>query len=372
MAKRDYYEVLGVQRSADADELKKAYRRLAMKYHPDRNPDDAQAQEHFKEAKEAYEVLKDPQKRSAYDQFGHAAVDGSAGAGPRGPGGFHGDVGDIFGDIFGGGRRGRQPQRGSDLRYALELDLEEAVAGVTREVRVPTLGQCKQCGGSGAKDGRKETCGTCGGAGQVRMQQGIFSVQQTCPACQGAGQQITNPCSDCNGQGRVRETRTLSVKIPAGVDNGDRIRLAGEGEAGVSGAPQGDLYVEVRVRPHDIFERDGDDLYCEVPVSFTLAAMGGELEIPTLKGQVKLKVPAETQTGRMFRLQGKGVKSVRSHRTGDLMCRVVLETPVKLSREQKELLKQFDQTMTDNNSMNNPRSQSWLKGVRDFFDRMTS
>ena len=254
----------------------------------------------------------------------------------------------------------------------MDMDLEEAVTGVTREIQVPTLGECKTCHGSGAKDGKKQTCATCGGHGQVRMQQGIFSVQQTCPACQGSGQQISNPCPTCNGQGRMHETRTLSVKVPAGVDNGDRIRLAGEGEAGANGAPPGDLYVEVRVRPHRIFERDGDDLYCEVPVPFTLAAIGGELEIPTLEGQVKLKVPAETQTGRMFRLKGKGVKSVRSHRTGDLMCRVVLETPVKLTREQKDILKQFEKTLTGHNTTHNPRSQTWLKGVREFFERMTS
>jgi molecular chaperone DnaJ len=371
MAKRDYYEILGVQKTASDDELKKAYRRLAMKHHPDRNPGDESTQEHFKEAKEAYEVLKDPQKRSAYNQFGHAGVNSRGG--PGGPGGFQGDVGDIFGDIFGGsGRRRQARQRGSDLRFSLDLDLEEAVSGIDREIKVPTLGECKTCHGSGARDGHKQTCATCGGAGQVRMQQGIFSVQQTCPACQGTGQQISNPCADCNGQGRLRETRTLSVKIPAGVDSGDRIRLAGEGEAGANSAPSGDLYVEVRVRPHQIFERDGDDLYCEVPVCFTLAAMGGELEIPTLNGQVMLKVPSETQTGRMFRLKGKGVKSVRSHRTGDLMCRVVVETPVKLTREQKDLLQQFENTFTKDNSLHNPRSQSWLKGVREFFDRMTS
>ena len=370
MAKRDYYEVLGVERGASADELKKAYRRLAMKYHPDRNPDDEAAQDRFKEAKEAYEILKDERKRAAYDQYGHAAVDGSPGAGP-GARGFQGDVGDIFGDIFGGGRRGRQQQRGADLRYAMDLDLEEAVSGVAREIRVPTLGQCKTCDGSGAQDGKKETCSTCGGAGQVRMQQGIFSVQQTCPACKGQGQRIANPCRDCNGQGRVRETRTLSVKIPPGVDSGDRIRLSGEGEAGMHGAGSGDLYVEVRVRPHKLFERDGDDLYCEVPVLFSTAALGGELEIPTLTGHVKLKIPAETQTGRMFRLRGKGVKSVRSSKAGDLLCRVVVETPVKLNREQKEMLRAFEDSYQSSSTEHNPRSSSWLDGVKEFFDRMT-
>ena len=376
MAKRDYYEVLGVQRNVEDAELKKAYRKLAMKFHPDRNPDDADAQEHFKEAQEAYDILKDPKKRSAYDQFGHAAT----GPGARGPAGFDGDVGDVFGDIFGdifGGRGGRgggrqQQQRGSDLRFAMELDLEEAVSGITREIRIPTLGECKSCDGSGADDGERTSCTTCGGIGQVRMQQGIFSVQQTCPACKGMGQVIKNPCSSCHGQGRVRETKTLSVKIPPGVDTGDRIRLAGEGEAGMAGSPPGDLYVEVRVLAHRLFERDGDDLYCEVPIHFTTAAIGGELEIPTLKGQVKLKIPAETQTGRMFRLRGKGVKSVRSHRQGDLMCKVVIETPVRLSKDQKALLKQFQETYESSKTDHNPKSSSWLGGVKEFFERMTS
>jgi len=376
MAKRDYYEVLGVQRNVDKAELKKAYRKLAMKHHPDRNLDDADSQEHFKEAQEAYAVLKDDKKRAAYDQFGHAATN----PGARGPAGFDGDVGDVFGDIFGdifGGRGGRggarqQQQRGSDLRFAMDLDLEEAVAGITREIRIPTLGECKECDGSGAEDGQKTSCTTCGGVGQVRMQQGIFSVQQTCPACKGMGQVIKNPCTSCHGQGRVRETKTLSVKIPAGVDTGDRIRLAGEGEAGMAGAQAGDLYVEVRVRAHRLFERDGDDLYWEVPIHFTTAAVGGELEIPTLNGQVKLKIPAETQTGRMFRLRGKGVKSVRSHRQGDLMCKVVIETPVRLSKEQKALLKQFQESFKASKTEHNPKSSSWLTGVREFFDRMTS
>jgi len=375
MAKRDYYEVLGVQRNVDKTELKKAYRKLAMKYHPDRNLDDADAQEHFKEAQEAYDVLRDDQKRSAYDQFGHAATR----PGARGPAGFDGDVGDIFGDMFGdifGGRGGRggarQQQRGSDLRFAMDLDLEEAVTGITREIRIPTMGECKKCDGSGAEDGQRTSCTTCGGVGQVRMQQGIFSVQQTCPACSGMGQVIKNPCTDCHGQGRKRETKTLSVKIPAGVDTGDRIRLAGEGEAGMAGSQAGDLYVEVRVRSHRLFERDGDDLYCEVPIHFTTAAIGGELEIPTLNGQVKLKVPSETQTGRMFRLRGKGVKSVRSHRQGDLMCKVVIETPVRLSKSQKALLREFQDSYETSKTDHNPKSSSWLGGVKEFFDRMTS
>ncbi len=374
MAKRDYYEVLGVQRNVDKADLKKAYRKLAMKHHPDRNQDDADAQEHFKEAQEAYDVLKDEKKRSAYDQYGHAAT----GPGARGPAGFDGDVGDVFGDIFGdifggrGGRSARQQQRGSDLRFAMELDLEDAVSGITREIRIPTLGACKKCDGSGAEDGERTSCTTCGGIGQVRMQQGIFSVQQTCPACKGMGQVIKNPCSACHGQGRVRETKTLSVKIPSGVDTGDRIRLAGEGEAGLAGSPAGDLYVEVRVKPHRLFERDGDDLYCEVPIQFSTAAIGGELEIPTLNGQVKLKIPSETQTGKIFRLRGKGVKSVRSHRQGDLMCKVVIETPVRLSKDQKVLLKQFQDSFESSKTDHNPKSSSWLSGVKEIFDRMTS
>lgn len=370
MAQRDYYEVLGVSRNVTGVDLKKSYRRLAMKYHPDRNPDDADAQEQFKEAKEAYEVLKDPKKRTAYDQFGHAGV-----AQHAGPGGFSGDVGDIFGDVFGdifGGGRGRRRRRGTDLRYTMDLGLEDAIAGITREVRIPTLGSCNNCNGSGSADGKRVNCGTCGGVGQVRMQQGIFSVQQTCPACQGNGQRIANPCHSCKGQGRVQETKTLSVKIPAGVDSGDRIRLSGEGEAGQNGAPAGDLYVEVTVRPHKIFERDGDDLYCEVPIPFTMAALGGDLHIPTLSGQVKLKVPAETQTGKVFRLRGKGVKSVRSHRQGDLMCRVLVETPVRLNKAQKELLNQFETLVDQGGTEHNPRSRNWLEGVKDFFDRMTS
>ncbi len=374
MAKQDYYEALGVNRNASEAELKKAYRRLAMKYHPDRNPG-KEAEERFKEVKEAYEVLSDPRKRSAYDQFGHAGVESAAGMGAGfGSGGFRDIFDEMFGDIFGGGRGGRaRAYRGSDLRYDLSLTLEEAVGGVAVEIQVPTVVNCGTCGGSGSRPGSgPATCSTCGGVGQVRMQQGFFSVQQTCPHCRGTGKVITDPCNDCHGRGRIKKTKGLSVKVPAGVDSGDRIRLAGEGEAGANSAPPGDLYVEVRVRPHKIFERDGDDLYCEVPVPFTLAAMGGELEIPTLDGQVKLKIPAETQTGRMFRLKGKGVKSVRSHRTGDLMCRVVLETPVKLTREQKDLLRQFEAPLDTGNDRHNPRSQSWLNGVREFFDRMTS
>ena len=373
MAKRDYYEVLGVERGADEAELKKAYRRLAMKYHPDRNPDDKAAEEKFKEANEAYEVLSDANKRAAYDQYGHAGVDpqmGGAGAGFGGGASFSDIFGDVFSDFFGGARGGQRggPQRGSDLRYTLELSLEEAVRGTTVTIRVPTLANCKTCGGSGAKKGSSPTtCSTCGGIGQVRMQQGFFSVQQTCPRCHGSGKMITDPCDDCHGQGRVEEHKTLSVKVPAGVDTGDRIRLAGEGEAGAQGGPSGDLYVVVNVREHDIFQRDGRDLYCEVPISFADAALGGELEVPTLDGRVKLKIPEGTQTGKLFRLRGKGVTPVRGGTAGDLMCRVVVETPVKLDKRQRELLEEFRRSLQSDSS-HSPRASGWFEGMKRFFD----
>ena len=374
MAKRDYYEVLGVERGASEAELKKAYRRLAMKYHPDRNPDDKEAEEKFKEANEAYEILTDANKRAAYDQYGHAGVDPNMGAGAGGFGGgnFSDIFGDVFGDIFGGGRGGRSSvQRGSDLRYTLELELEEAVRGTTVTIKVPTLVGCKTCDGSGAKKGTSPTtCTTCGGHGQVRMQQGFFAVQQTCPRCHGTGQMITDPCRDCHGQGRVEEHKTLSVKVPPGVDSGDRIRLAGEGEAGVNGGPTGDLYVVVSVREHKIFQRDGKNLYCEVPISFADAALGGELEVPTLDGRVKLKIPEGTQTGKQFRLRGKGVAPVRGGAPGDLLCRVVLETPVNLTKRQRELLGELRDTLQAEGSNQSPRAKSWFEGVKNFFEDM--
>ncbi|HLT04165.1 MAG TPA: molecular chaperone DnaJ [Pseudomonas sp.] len=371
MAKRDYYEILGVERGADEAELKKAYRRLAMKYHPDRNPDDKAAEEKFKEANEAYEVLSDANKRAAYDQYGHAGVDPQMGGAGFGGGASFSDIfGDVFSDFFGGGARGSRggPQRGSDLRYTLELSLEEAVRGTTVTIRVPTLANCKTCNGSGARKGSSPTtCSTCGGIGQVRMQQGFFSVQQTCPRCHGSGKMITDPCGDCHGQGRVEEHKTLSVKVPAGVDTGDRIRLAGEGEAGALGGPAGDLYVVVNVREHDIFQRDGRDLYCEVPISFADAALGGELEVPTLDGRVKLKIPEGTQTGKLFRLRGKGVTPVRGGNAGDLMCRVVVETPVKLDKRQRELLEEFRGSLQSDSS-HSPRASGWFEGMKRFFD----
>ena len=377
MSKRDYYEVLGVSRDVDAKELKKAYRKLAMKYHPDRNPDDENAEEKFKEATEAYEVLTDANKRAAYDQYGHAGVDPSMGGGAGGFGGgganFSDIFGDVFGDIFGGGGgRGRSSvQRGSDLRYTLELDLEEAVRGTTVTIRVPTLVACETCDGSGAKKGTTPTtCTTCGGHGQVRMQQGFFSVQQTCPRCHGTGKMITDPCKDCHGNGRVEKQKNLSVKVPAGVDTGDRIRLAGEGEAGVNGGPAGDLYVVVSVREHKIFQRDGKNLYCEVPISFVDAALGGELEVPTLDGRVKLKIPEGAQTGKLFRLRGKGVTPVRGGSAGDLLCRVVVETPVNLTKRQRELLEELRQTLEAEGSSQSPRAKSWFDGVKNFFEDM--
>ena len=377
MSKRDYYEVLGVARNASEGDIKKAYRRLAMKYHPDRNPGDSVAEENFKEAKAAYEILTDAQKRAAYDQFGHAGVDASSagaggfGFGGRGGGGFGDIFEDIFGDIFGGGRAsGRsRAHRGSDLRYDLELTLEQAVQGTTVQIIVPTHVACEECGGSGAKKGTTpSSCTTCGGQGQVRIQQGFFSVQQTCPRCHGSGSIVTDPCPRCHGHGRVQQSKTLSVKIPAGVDNGDRIRLAGEGEAGEHGGPAGDLYVQIRVRAHPLFTREGNHLYCEIPISFVTSALGGEIEVPTLGGQVKLKVPAETQTGKVFRVKGKGVQSVHEKGVGDLFCKVMVETPVNLDSHQKELLRQLEETLQEKHEKHNPRSRSWLDGVRKFFD----
>jgi len=376
MSKRDYYAVLEVSKDASERDIKKAYKKLAMKYHPDRTKGDKVKEETFKEIQEAYEVLKDDQKRAAYDQYGHAAFEqGGQGGGGFGGGGFGQDFGDIFGDIFGGGGgRGRQrQQRGSDLRYNVELNLEDAVKGKNLEIKVPTFVSCDTCDGSGAKKGTSaKTCTTCHGHGQVQMRQGLFAVQQTCPTCGGKGKIIPDPCPVCRGQGRVEKTKTLSVKIPPGVDTGDRIRLSGEGEAGEHGAPAGDLYVQVNVRDHDIFVRDENHLYCEVPISFVTAALGGEIEVPTLGGKVKLKVPKETQTGKMFRLRGKGVKSVRSTATGDLMCKVVLETPVNLSGDQSDLLRQLEEKMGKSSKKHSPKETGFFDGVKKFFDDLKS
>jgi molecular chaperone DnaJ len=374
MSKRDYYEVLGADRNADQQALKKAYRRLAMKCHPDRNPGDVSAEENFKEAKEAYEVLSDERKRAAYDQFGHAGVQGVGGAGVGfgSAAGFRDVFDEVFGDIFGGRGGGQRAYRGADIRYPLELSLEEAVFGVTTSIRVPALVQCETCNGSGATPGSSPTtCNTCDGAGQVRMQQGFFSIQQTCPRCRGSGRVITHPCRECGGQGRRRQEKTLSVKVPAGVDIGDRIRLSGEGESGQRGGLSGDLYVEISVREHPIFTRDGVHLYCEVPISFSTAALGGDLDAPTLKGRVNLKIPAETQTGKLFRLRGKGVKSVRGGATGDLFCRVSTETPVNLSAKQKTLLREFEESMQQSGKTHSPKESSWLDSVKQFFEDLT-
>ncbi len=372
-SKRCYYEILSVTRSASPDEIKKAYRRLAMKHHPDRNPDDETAEHQFKEAKEAYEVLSDQQKRGAYDQFGHAGLSGAAGMG--GGAGFDDIFETIFGDfgdIFGGGRGGRRrsgAQRGADLSYNLELTLEEAVFGVAKEVHFPVLDACNACHGTGAKAGSKPVdCSDCHGRGQVHLQRGFFTVQQACPSCHGQGKVIKDPCTDCRGQGRQQKQKTLSVKIPAGVDNGDRIRLSGEGEAGGHGGPSGDLYVQIYVKEHSLFKREEENLYCEVPISFVAAVAGDELEVPTLDGKVKLKIPAETQSGKLFRLRGKGVKPVRSRAAGDLLCRVVVETPVNLTKKQKELLREFDAIVKEDPEKHSPKARSWFDGVKKFFE----
>ncbi len=382
MEKQDYYDALGVPRNASEGDVKKAYRKMAMKYHPDRNPDDKTSEAKFKEVKEAYEVLSDQQKRAAYDQFGHAGVSGGMGGGhgAQGGAGFGDIFEDIFGDIFGGAHQGggagagaRRAQRGADLRYNLEMSLEDAVAGKTVKIKIPTLVACKTCKGSGAKAGSKPvTCSSCEGAGQVRMQRGFFSVQQSCPSCQGQGQVISDPCTPCRGQGRIQEHKTLSVTVPAGVDTGDRIRLAGEGEAGAHGSQSGDLYVQVHVKDHAIFERDGNDLHCEVPISFVTAALGGEIEIPTLEGKVSLTIPKETQTGKVLRLRGKGVRSVRGRGVGDLHCHITLETPINLSDTQKALLEQLQESLLKDHKKHSPKSQTWFRSVKNFFEGMKS
>ena len=372
MAKKDYYEVLGVNRDASEEDIKKSYRKLAMKWHPDRNPDNPKAGGNFKEAKEAYEILSDSQKRASYDQFGHAGVDPTAAAGAgagAGFGNFADAFGDIFSDIFGGGGRGRSNvYRGADLRYNLEISLEDAARGTETRIRIPAMEECGTCHGSGAKSGTSPTvCSTCSGHGQVRMQQGFFSIQQTCPRCHGTGKIVANPCAACGGAGRIKQHKTLSVKIPAGVDEGDRIRLSGEGEAGANGGPPGDLYVVVHLKPHPVFTRDHNDLHCEMPISITSAALGTDIEIPTLDGYAKIKVPAGTQTAQMFRLRGKGIKGVRSSAHGDLICHVVIETPVQLTARQKELLLELEAINQKDAGKHNPRAKSWMEKVREFF-----
>ncbi|UDG81456.1 Chaperone protein DnaJ [Candidatus Profftia lariciata] len=374
MAKRDYYEILGIPRNAEERDIKKAYKRMAMKFHPDRNKEDKKAEEKFKEVKEAYEILTDSQKRAAYDHYGHAAFEQGNMNGSNSQSGsdFSDIFGDVFGDIFGGGHRQRTAS-GADLRYKMELTLEEAVRGITKEIKIPALVKCELCNGSGAKkDTTPITCPTCHGAGQVQIRQGFFTVQQPCPYCHGHGQIIKNPCNQCHGHGRIEKLKILSVKIPAGVDTDDRIRLSGEGAAGKQGAPAGDLYVQVKVKEHPIFEHQDNNLFCEVPINFVMAALGGEIEVPTLDGRIKLKIPAETQTGKMFRMRGKGIKSVRNNSQGDLICRIVVETPVKLNDKQKYLLRDLEKSFCDSSNVNNsPRSKSFLEGVKKFFDDLT-
>ena len=377
MAKRDYYTVLGVNRDASEEDIKKSYRKLAMKHHPDRNPDDKGSEEKFKEAKEAYEILTDAKKRAAYDQFGHAGVDpaagfgaGARGAGPEGFGGFADAFGDIFGEIFGQGRGGRGSGvfRGADLRYNLELSLEEAARGTEARIRIPTMEACETCHGSGAKPGtQSKQCPSCHGRGEVRVSQGFFSIQQTCPQCHGTGKYVADPCATCSGAGRVRKHKTLSVKIPAGVDQDDRIRLSGEGEAGVNGGPTGDLYVVVQLKPHSVFQREGADLHCEMPISFATAALGGEIEIPTLDGHAKVKVPAETQTGQVFRLKNKGIRPVRGSVTGDLYCHVAVETPVKLAARQKEILRELEAINQQDPEAHSPKQKTFFDKLKAFF-----
>ena len=377
MAKKDFYEILGVPRNASDDDIKKAYRKLAMKYHPDRNQGDAAkaAEEKFKETKEAYEVLSDAAKRGAYDQYGHAGVDpnmrGAGAAGAEGFGGFAEAFGDIFGDVFGGNRRGgggRQVFRGNDISYAMEISLEEASGGKDAQIRIPSWDDCRSCSGTGAKPGTKVvTCTTCHGNGVVQMRQGFFSVQQTCPQCRGTGKLIPEPCVACHGVGKVKAHKTLEVKIPAGIDNGMRIRSSGNGEPGTNGGPAGDLYIEIRIKKHDIFERDGDDLHCVVPISFPRAALGGEIEVPTLTGKAAIDIPEGTQAGKQFRLRGKGIKGIRSSYPGDLYCHIAVETPVKLTEAQRKLLKEFDESLKKGGAKHNPTEEGWADKLKNLF-----
>ena len=378
-SKQDYYEALGVSKQADADAIKKAYRRLAMKYHPDRNKDNPEAEKKFKSINEAYSVLSDDQKRSAYDQFGHQAVDGSAGGGPGGPGGFDFSE-DIFGKIFeefvggspfGGG--GSRVQQGQDLSYKLSLTLEQAISGIQKEIEFRSLVTCTTCHGKGAESAKDIiTCPTSNGIGQVRIQQGFISLQQPCPHCRGQGTIIKNPCKTCHGRKRIEKLRKVSVKVPAGIDDGNRIRLTGEGEASPNGGPAGDLYIEVHVKPHPLFTREGNDLHCEAPLQFTQAALGSTIEVPTISGRVSIKIPPETQTGATFRLRGKGVKSLRGNRTGDLICKVKVETPVRLSQEQKTLLEKFSQSLAQGGERHNPKAVTWVNRIKQFFHNIGS
>ena len=388
MAKRDYYEVLGLSKGASADEIKRAYRQKAKELHPDRNKDNADSERQFKEAGEAYDVLKDPEKKAAYDRFGHAAFEGGmgGGGGPRPGGGFGGAPGqgdfasafsdvfdDLFGDFMGGGGRGggrQRAARGADLRYNLRVTLEEAYAGLQKTIKVTSAATCDACEGSGAEGGAQpSTCPTCSGMGKVRAQQGFFTVERTCPTCGGLGQIVKNPCKECQGQGRVPKERALSVNIPAGVETGTRIRLSGEGEAGMRGGPAGDLYIFIEVAPHEIFEREEANLYCRVPVSMTRAALGGDIEVPTIDGgRSRVKIPGGSQSGRQMRLRGKGMPALRGGGQGDMFIELAVETPVNLTSRQKEILREFESMSEDNN----PESKSFFSSVRDFWDSMKS
>ena len=375
MAKRDFYDILGVNRDASEDDIKKAYRKLAMKHHPDRNPDNPKSEDQFKEAKEAYEILSDGQKRAAYDQYGHAGVDpqaGMGGFGGAGAGGFSDAFGGIFDEIFGGGggaRGGRSNiYRGADLRYNLEITLEQAAFGTETKIRIPTMEVCEPCHGTGAKAGTQpKTCPTCQGSGQVRLQQGFFSIQQACPKCNGTGRFIADPCPSCHGAGRTKQHKTLAVKIPSGVDEGDRIRLSGEGEHGINGGPAGDLYVQIHLKPHSVFQREQNDLHCEMPISFTTAALGGDIDIPTLDAVAKIKIPAETQSGKTFRLRGKGIKGVRASYPGDLYCHIVVETPVRLNEKQKKLLREFEASVKEGGNKHSPQTKGFMDKMKGFF-----
>jgi molecular chaperone DnaJ len=381
MSKADYYELLGASKTADEKELKSAFRKMAMKHHPDRNPDDAGAEAKFKEINEAYEVLKDPQKRAAYDQYGHAAFEqGGGGFGGGGFGGGAGGFSDIFEDIFGemmgggagrrgGGARSGGRERGADLRYNMEVSLEDAFNGKSAEISVPTAVGCETCSGSGAKPGSSPvTCNTCGGVGRVRASQGFFSVERTCPECQGRGEVISDPCGDCHGQGRVTKERTLSVDIPAGIEDGVRIRLGGEGEAGARGGPPGDLYIFLSIKSHEFFQRDGADLFCKIPISMATAALGGQFEVACLDStKSRVKVPEGTQTGKQFRLRGKGMPIMRSSDFGDLYIQVVTETPQNLSKRQRELLEEFEEISSKEN---NPESEGFFKRMKSFLDSL--
>ena len=375
MPKRDYYEILGLSRGASEQDIKSAFRRLAKDCHPDRNADDKSAEAKFKELNEAYEALRDPQKRAAYDQFGHAAFDGHGGRGAHGFGpDFASSMSDIFDDLFGefmGGRRGRGQrtgrERGADLRYNMEITLPEAFAGKTAQIRVPTSVTCEACTGSGAKSGTQpSTCPTCGGAGKVRASQGFFTIERTCPSCQGRGEIINDPCGACTGSGRVTRERTLSVNIPAGVEDGTRIRLAGEGEAGMRGGPAGDLYIFLSIKPHEFFQRDGADIFCRVPISMVTAALGGQLDVPTVDGgKTRVKVPEGTETGKQFRLKGKGMPVLRSKVTGDMYIQVEVETPKNLTSRQRELLESFER---ESHGETSPHSAGFFTRVKEFFE----